>query len=44
MIEHEFLINNDNISSQEMDAIKCPICLNIFVNPIACGNCQNHFC
>lgn len=38
-IDHELLMNGDDIAD-----LKCSICQNIYINPISCQNCLNHFC
>ena len=45
----EKFINNDTIIKDEIydtfkDSISCPICYNIFIEPIMCIKCQNSFC
>ncbi|EGR27683.1 hypothetical protein IMG5_191010 [Ichthyophthirius multifiliis] len=44
--EKDFSLEIENLAVQteNLDFVKCPICIHIYVNPIACGNCLNHFC
>ncbi|CAD8094902.1 unnamed protein product [Paramecium sonneborni] len=39
-IEVEQVLSN-NINPYD---IKCPICLNVYLDPISCDSCMNHFC
>ena len=45
----EEYINNDTCFHNDIyevfkDAIKCPLCHNIFINPMMCMKCQNVYC
>ncbi|CAD8178726.1 unnamed protein product [Paramecium pentaurelia] len=39
-LEVEQVISN-NVNPYD---IKCPICLNVYLDPISCDSCMNHFC
>lgn len=32
------------VQTENIDLVKCPICMHIYYSPIACGNCLNHYC
>ena len=45
----EDYINEDNIINDDIykklkDSITCPLCINIFINPLICLKCQNVYC
>ncbi|EAS04680.1 TRAF-type zinc finger protein (macronuclear) [Tetrahymena thermophila SB210] len=44
--EKDFIFGTENlaVSTENIDFVKCTICMHIYQNPIACGNCLNHFC
>ncbi|KAL4455349.1 hypothetical protein ABPG74_012501 [Tetrahymena malaccensis] len=44
--EKNFIFGTENlaVSTENIDFVKCAICMHIYQNPIACGNCLNHFC
>ena len=41
---NDYTIIEDEIYTAFKDSIKCPLCLNIFVDPVMCINCQNIYC
>ncbi len=38
------LVIKDAIYNAFKDSVRCPICLNILINPFMCMNCQNVYC
>lgn len=44
--DRDYIFGTDNlaVSTENIDFVKCTICMYIYQNPIACGNCLNHFC
>ncbi|CAD8107633.1 unnamed protein product [Paramecium primaurelia] len=42
----DYFIDVEQVQSNNVNPydIKCPICLNVYLDPISCDSCMNHFC
>ncbi|CAD8177618.1 unnamed protein product [Paramecium octaurelia] len=42
----DYFIDIEQVQSNNINPydIKCPICLNVYLDPISCDSCMNHFC